>query len=230
MAPSTRNIHASPIGLGRSVVARRKWLHCCLLRFQWDRRALDRHTGTGGAVLVTFPGWDGYALPPEIGRMIASGALRVCFDSRILTEHAEVLARPTFQFSPDQTHALLEQIKAEGLSVAGDPLPPRHPDPTDEPFLKAAVAGGAECVITGNTKHFPAARRQGMAVLAPIECLDHYRKRAQKRKGETAAAGGGVEEPKRTDPFMASPNPARADNRSRPSSAPLARPHAPPLA
>lgn len=120
--------------------------------------------------------------PGEIVRMIASGALRLCFDARILTEYSEVLARPKFQFNPEQTQALLEQIKTEGLSVAGEPLPARLPDPTDEPFLEAALAGDAECVITGNTKHFPPAKRQNMTVLSPTEYLDYYRKRTRARK------------------------------------------------
>jgi putative PIN family toxin of toxin-antitoxin system len=119
--------------------------------------------------------------PGEIVRMIASGTLRLCFDARILTEYSEVLARPRFQFSHEHTLALLEQIKAEGLSVAGSPLPARLPDHTDEPFLETAVAGKAECLITGNTKHFPSGRRQGMAVLSPRELLDHYRRRSQSR-------------------------------------------------
>lgn len=122
--------------------------------------------------------------PGEIVRMIASGSLHLCFDARILTEYAEVLARPKFQFSPEHTQALLEQIKAEGLTVAGDPLPARLPDSTDEPFLEAAIAGKAECVITGNTKHFPSARRQGTVVLLPSEFLDYYRQRARPRKHE----------------------------------------------
>lgn len=122
--------------------------------------------------------------PGEIARMIASGALRVCFDARILTEYAEVLARPKFQFGLEQSQALLEQIKAEGVSVAGEPLTARLPDPTDEPFLEAAVAGKVECLITGNIKHFPPARRQGVRVLLPRGFLDFYRKYAssQKRK------------------------------------------------
>ena len=119
--------------------------------------------------------------PGEIVRMIASGTLHVCFDARILTEYTEVLARPKFQFSHDQTRTLLEQIKTDGITVAGDPLPARLPDHTDEPFLEAAVAGDAECLITGNTKHFPSVRRQGVLVLTPSEFLDLYRKRAPPR-------------------------------------------------
>ena len=120
--------------------------------------------------------------PGEIVRMIASGTLRLCFDARILTEYGEILARPKFQFSSEQTRALLEQIKTEGLSVAGDPLPARLPDPTDEPFLEAAVAGEADCLITGNIKHFPSAKRQGAVVLSPSEFLDYFRKQTRSRR------------------------------------------------
>ena len=119
--------------------------------------------------------------PGEIVRMIASGTLHICFDARILTEYGEVLARPKFQFSSELTQALLEQIKAEGLSVAGNPLPARLPDPTDEPFLEAAIAGAADCLITGNIKHFPSAKRQGTVVLSPSEFLDYFRKRTRSR-------------------------------------------------
>jgi putative PIN family toxin of toxin-antitoxin system len=122
--------------------------------------------------------------PGEIVRMIASGTLRLCFDARILTEYGQVLARSKFQFNSEQTQALLEQIKMEGLSVAGDPLPAPLPDLSDEPFLEAALAGDAECLITGNTRHFPSARRQGVVVLSPSEFLNQYRKRARPRKRE----------------------------------------------
>lgn len=119
--------------------------------------------------------------PGEIVRMIASGTLHLCFDARILTEYSEVLARPKFQFKSELTQALLEQIKTEGLSVAGDPLPARLPDPTDEPFFEAAIAGDADCLITGNIKHFPSAKRQGAVVLSPSEFLDYFRKQSRSR-------------------------------------------------
>jgi putative PIN family toxin of toxin-antitoxin system len=119
--------------------------------------------------------------PGEIVRMIATGTLHVCHDARILTEYDEVLGRPRFKFNPEHIQALVDQIKTEGLSVAGHPLPVRLPDPADEPFLETALAGKAECLITGNTKHFPSGRRQGVAVLSPREFLDHYRNRQRTR-------------------------------------------------
>jgi len=120
--------------------------------------------------------------PGEIVRMIASGTLRLCFDARILTEYADVLRRPKFQFRPEQIQALMEQIRAEGHVVAGEPLPVKLPDPADEPFLEVAVAGDAQCLITGNTKHFPPGRCRGITVFSPREFLDHYREKSRRRK------------------------------------------------
>lgn len=111
--------------------------------------------------------------PGEILRMIASCTVRLCFDAGILTEHDEVLARPKFQFSAEQTRALMDHIQAEGFSVAGNPSPVRLPDPSGESFLESAVAGAADCLITGNTRHFPSRQRQGMTVLSPREVLDY---------------------------------------------------------
>ncbi len=39
-----------------------------------------------------------YGAAAEIVRLIASGVLSVCYDTRILLEYQEVLARPKFQF------------------------------------------------------------------------------------------------------------------------------------
>jgi uncharacterized protein len=113
--------------------------------------------------------------PGEVVRMIAGGALHLCFDARILTEYQEVLARAKFGFDADLVQTFLDQIQADGFSVAGFPLTDRLPDPADEAFLEAALAGTARCLVTGNTRHFPAGRRQGMAVLSPREFLEYYR-------------------------------------------------------
>ncbi len=120
--------------------------------------------------------------PGEIVRMIASGALCVCIDARILTEYADVLTRAKFHFEPEQVQTLLKQIRMDGLGVAGIPLASQLPDPTDEPFLEAALAGDAVCVITGNSKHFPLTKRQGMTVVSPAEFLDLYRNQSRRRK------------------------------------------------
>lgn len=43
-----------------------------------------------------------FGAPGEIVRMVASGALELCYDARILCEYRNVLLRPKFSF--DQIH------------------------------------------------------------------------------------------------------------------------------
>jgi predicted nucleic acid-binding protein len=111
--------------------------------------------------------------------MIAAGSLSLRYDARIMAEYIQVLKRPKFSFNPEHVEALLDQVKAGGVIVASDPLSVRLPDEEDETFLEVALAGRAECLITGNLKHFPSAARQGMRVLTPTEFLDFYRQRTQ---------------------------------------------------
>lgn len=120
--------------------------------------------------------------PGDVVRMIASGSLSLCFDARILSEYTHVLSRPKFPFHEAHIHALMDQVKAAGMVVAGDPLPAGLPDSADEPFLEVALAGRAQCLITGNLKHFPASTRQGMRVLTPREFLNWYPEASRSRK------------------------------------------------
>ena len=121
-----------------------------------------------------------HSKPATILRLVATGALRVAYDERILAEYREVLARPKFPFSPEQLRDLLDQIEAEGEVVTALPLSLSLPDPDDLPFLEVAVAAHADGLVTGNTRHYPAQARRGIAVLDPAAFLDRWRRR-QKR-------------------------------------------------
>ncbi len=118
--------------------------------------------------------------PAEIVRMVASGELSLCLDARTMSEYGEVLRRPKFGFEGDEVTALLDQIEHCGCTVAAGPLPVSLPDRDDDPFLEVAVAGGAECLVTGNVVHFPARLRRGVRVLSPAGFLAFYRKRMKR--------------------------------------------------
>ncbi len=113
--------------------------------------------------------------PGIILQMVASRAAAICYDARIITEYRDVLFRPRFPFYEEEVEAILEQIKAAGQLVAAAPLPQNLPDPDDEPFLEVALAGKAECLVTGNVKHYPENRRQGVKVVSPAEFVELYR-------------------------------------------------------
>ena len=111
----------------------------------------------------------------EIVRMVSSGEVTLCFDALILTEYGEVLYRPKFGFAKEKVSALLDHIEHRGHAVASSPLLHSLPDPDDEPFLKVAIAGRAECLVTGNVSHFPAKLCQGRKVLPPSVFLAFYK-------------------------------------------------------
>lgn len=115
--------------------------------------------------------------PGIILQMVASRAVTICYDARIIDEYREVLPRPKFPISEAEVDAILEQIEAAGRLVATTPLPQNLPDPDDEPFLEIALGGGADCLVTGNVRHYPEDRRRGMKVVSPGEFVELYRTR-----------------------------------------------------
>jgi uncharacterized protein len=114
--------------------------------------------------------------PGQIVQWVADGTLRLCFDVRIIAEYREVLSRPEFDFDPEHIGDLLTQIEGEGESVVSRPWPTPLPDRDDEKFLEAARAGSAECVITGNLRHYPAAARHRQKVVAPAQFIEIIRR------------------------------------------------------
>jgi putative PIN family toxin of toxin-antitoxin system len=81
--------------------------------------------------------------------------VRPCFSAAIFAEYAEVLARPKFAFDAEAIEALLAMLRDGGVMIVPAGLPPVLPDPDDAKFLQCAQAAGAECIVTGNKRHFP---------------------------------------------------------------------------
>lgn len=126
--------------------------------------------------------------PSEVVRGLMNGHLRVCYDMRIFSEYAGVLERPKFRISPGMSAKLLEHIRATGELISATPLSLRLSDPSDMVFLEVALAAQAECLITGNLRHFPSSCRQGMRVFSPAEFLDFF-------KDPLDESGGAVKSP-----------------------------------
>jgi len=110
----------------------------------------------------------------DIVRMTASGELTLCLDARLLGEYSEVLKRPHFNFDTELVSAFIDQISHAGVFVSSSPLSSSLPDPDDTAFLEVAIGGNAECLITGNLKHFPSKLRHGIKALSPRDFIDHY--------------------------------------------------------
>jgi putative PIN family toxin of toxin-antitoxin system len=112
----------------------------------------------------------------EIVRMLTSDEITLCVDSRILMEYDEVLNRPQFHIAPQKAAVVIDYIQISAETHATAPLDKALPDENDNPFMEVALSSDAECLVTGNLKHFPECCREGVTVLAPKEFLEFFRK------------------------------------------------------
>ena len=107
---------------------------------------------------------------------IRSGLLHPCLSADVYGEYAEVLGRTKFGFDPAEVAAMLAMFQDHAEYATPELLTVQPvivlPDPDDMPFLRCALALGAECIVTGNKRHFPRDRCAGIDILSPAEMLD----------------------------------------------------------
>ena len=113
-----------------------------------------------------------YSKAATILRLVADGTVQLAYDLRLLSEYRDVLSRSKFNFAKENVEAFLEQIEQEGLLVSAKPLKFHLPDLDDEPFLEAALAGGAKAMVTGNKRHFLRKEYEEIRILSPAEFLE----------------------------------------------------------
>ena len=115
-----------------------------------------------------------YGPPGQLLDLVLAGELTLVVEPRILHEYRTVLVRPRFKLNPAHVQSLVDTLEEAGLAVNAFPWRwPLH-DRSDEVFLAAADAGRA-LLVTCNTADFPPAKRGGVAVLTPRECLERLR-------------------------------------------------------
>jgi len=109
--------------------------------------------------------------PAQVLQLLLSGAVKLCYDGRVLAEYRQVLARPVFDFDTELTGAVLDYLEHAGELTAATPWPLELPDPDDAAFLEVAAAGRADYLVTGNLRHFPSRKRRGLKVVTPAQFL-----------------------------------------------------------
>jgi putative PIN family toxin of toxin-antitoxin system len=84
----------------------------------------------------------------------------------VLAEYQRTLSSPKFAFTQARIRTVLQQLQKHAHSI--EPVRTlsecRHEE--DNRFLECADAAGAEFLITGNKRHFPAQWKQTMIVNA----------------------------------------------------------------
>lgn len=99
-------------------------------------------------------------------------AHRLILSPAILHEYITVARRPRFAVAADTLIGLIKAASSEAVVVDPNPVRVRLPDPNDRIYLDAAIAAGADVLITGNNKHFPAAAYCGVQIVSPREFLE----------------------------------------------------------
>jgi putative PIN family toxin of toxin-antitoxin system len=97
--------------------------------------------------------------------------LRLAYDTRIVSEYGEVLARPEFGIEHSDYIGLLIFLRATGEFLAPPALTLDLPDPDDQPLIEVGLASAEKTVVTRNMAHFQPATKLGLRLLLPGEAV-----------------------------------------------------------
>ncbi|MCX7903434.1 MAG: putative toxin-antitoxin system toxin component, PIN family [Caloramator sp.] len=105
--------------------------------------------------------------PAKVLNHVILGNVVVCYDSNIMSEYREVLARPKFNFDQKLVKRIIDFIELKGISIIPQPLSVEFEDEDDKIFYEVAMSADAN-LVTGNKKHFP----NNTIVVTPQEFLN----------------------------------------------------------
>ena len=113
--------------------------------------------------------------PGEVLNALRDGQFSALYSTDTLVELIDVLGRPSlrlkYHIEPDDCLALLNLIRLRGELI----LPTHHllicRDPKDNKFLEAALAGSADCIVTGDADLLILNAFEGIPILRPAEFL-----------------------------------------------------------
>jgi predicted nucleic acid-binding protein len=114
-----------------------------------------------------------HGAPGRIVEWLRSGAVRAGLDDRIIAEYEQVLVRPEFALPRHEVAIVLRRIQTQAEYAVVTPADLVHglPDADDAPFAECARALGCR-LVSGNTRHFPAAAIGNLRVLTPRQFVD----------------------------------------------------------
>ncbi|MCX6625616.1 MAG: putative toxin-antitoxin system toxin component, PIN family [Acidobacteria bacterium] len=111
-------------------------------------------------------------LPAAILDLAINKNILMVVSPAVLEEYKEVLYRPRFKLDPARVAAVMALIRKNALLVRPTAAATAAKgDESDNRFLECADAGGADYIVTGNTKHFPETYEQAR-VVTPRQFID----------------------------------------------------------
>lgn len=126
--------------------------------------------------------------PRDVLELVISGAVDCSLSLPILDETREVLRRPKFRFSPEQSFQLLEELHA-----ICDVINPTArvqavaSDPNDNMVLECALESNANVVVSGDHHLLDLVVFRGIHIVAPSDYLKRIRNKTDlPTKGSSA--------------------------------------------
>ena len=121
--------------------------------------ALIRGRGTIGSVL----------------RALREARFTAIYTTELLVEIIDVLGRHRmrvkYHIQPEDVSALIHLIRLRGELVIPDQKVGACRDPKDDKFLEAALAGGADCIVSGDADLLALGSFEGIPILRPAEFI-----------------------------------------------------------
>lgn len=101
------------------------------------------------------------------------GKFTLVVSDEIVSEYLDVLQRPKFRLSPQLILFVMGRVQRKAQFV----LPTERitaviADPTDNKFLEAALAGQADCVVTGDKHLLPLHPFRGISILKAHQFIE----------------------------------------------------------
>ena len=111
--------------------------------------------------------------PALILSLVLGGQIQLCVTEEIFAEYTGVLSREKFQdLDQASVKKVLLSIKRKSIWVSpSTKIDVIKIDPEDNKFLECALEAKAQCLITGNRKHFPMAHYDKTRIMSPGDFL-----------------------------------------------------------
>lgn len=99
--------------------------------------------------------WKPDGLEDRVVRLAMEGAIMPCVTAEIVAEYSDVLGRKKLASVQERAHEVLEGLSRKAVMVEAGARVSASIDDDDNRFLECAAAANADCLITGNLRHYP---------------------------------------------------------------------------
>lgn len=101
--------------------------------------------------------WKPGGLEAKVVNLAIADTITACVSTEILAEYHDVLSRPKLAAVRDRALEILAALVRTAFLAATTARVSASIDDDDNRFLECAQAAGAEYLVTGNLRHYPAA-------------------------------------------------------------------------